>query len=112
MPRRCSRRPASWPEPHAPAGRRERGFPRFVVGLMPSLFTLPVLGGSLLAAIAFGVHLGESSIGLINPIYFQAPPLHPRERGVAIDEASLHRAALPALDLSARVQGYAAPAAE
>ncbi len=79
---------------------------------MPSLFTLPVLGGSLLAAIAFGVHLGESSIGLINPIYFQAPPLHPRERGAAIDEASLHRAAPPALDLYGWEQGHAARAAE
>ena len=58
---------------------------------MHSPFTWPVLGGSLIAAVAFGIHLGESSIGLINPIYFQAPPLHPRERGAAIDESTLQQ---------------------
>jgi hypothetical protein len=79
---------------------------------MQSLFTLPILGGSLLAAIAFGVHLGESSIGLINPIYFQAPPLHPRERGAAIDESSLHRAPPVQTALYGWEQGHAARVAE
>ncbi|MGQ0558276.1 MAG: hypothetical protein ACT4OE_01625 [Sphingosinicella sp.] len=45
----------------------------------------PVLGGSLLAAVAMGVHLGESAVDLINPIHFQGPALHPRDRGVALD---------------------------
>lgn len=82
------------------------------MGLMPSPFTLPVLGGSLLAAVALGVHLGESSIGLINPIYFQAPPLHPRERGAAIDESSLHRAPPVQTALYGWEAGHAARAAE
>ena len=82
------------------------------MGLMHSPFTLPVLGGSLLAAIAFGVHLGESSIGLINPIYFQAPPLHPRDRGAAIEESSLYRAPPVQTALYGWEEGHAARAAE
>ncbi len=46
----------------------------------------PILGGCTLAAVMLGVHLGESSIGLIKPIHFQGPAPHPRERGAAIDE--------------------------
>jgi hypothetical protein len=57
----------------AAKARGERGFRRFVLSAMQSPFTLPILGASLLAAVAFGVHLGESSIGLIKPIYFQEP---------------------------------------
>lgn len=56
---------------------------------MVNPYTLPVLGGSLLAAVALGVHLGESSVGLIHPIHFQGPALHPRDRGAAIDESRL-----------------------
>jgi len=52
-------------------------------------FTLPALGGALLAAVALGVHLGQSAIGLINPIYFQGPAVHPRDRGAALDESAL-----------------------
>ena len=79
---------------------------------MNSPFTLPVLGGSLLAAVAFGVHLGESSISQINPIYFQGPPLHPRDRGAAIDESTLHRAPPIQMALYGWEQGHAARAAE
>ncbi len=56
---------------------------------MANPFTLSILGGSLILATAAGVHLGESAVGLINPIHFQGPALHPRERGVAIDETDL-----------------------
>ncbi len=56
---------------------------------MVNPYTLPVLGGSLLAAVALGVHLGESSVGLINPIHFQGPAVHPRDRGAALDESRL-----------------------
>ena len=55
---------------------------------MVNPFTLPILGGSLLAAVAAGIHLGESSIGLIDPIHFQGPAVHPRDRGAAIDESA------------------------
>ena len=67
----------------------ERALGRFVSGAMVSPYTLPILGGSLLAATALGIHLGESSVGLINPIYFQGPAVHPRDRGAAIDESRL-----------------------
>jgi hypothetical protein len=44
------------------------------------------LGALVLAAIAFGVHLGQSTIDQINPIHFQGPAVHPRDRGaVAYD---------------------------
>ena len=56
---------------------------------MISPFSLPVFGASLLAAVAVGVHLGESAVGLIDPIHFQGPALHPRDRGVAIDERTV-----------------------
>lgn len=79
---------------------------------MHSPFTLPILGGSLLAAVAFGVHLGESSVGLINPIYFQEAPLHPRDRGAAIDERSLHRTQPVTVALYGWEQGHAARAAD
>jgi hypothetical protein len=75
-------------------------------------FSLPVLGASLLVAVVVGVHLGESSVGLINPIYFQEPPLHPRDRGAAIDEASLNRRGPAFADLYGWEQGYAARAAD
>jgi len=35
------------------------------------------------------MHLGDSAIGMINPIHFQGPAPHPRDRGVAIDEPVL-----------------------
>ncbi len=92
--------------------RPERRLGRFVVSAMPSPFTLPILSGSLLAAVALGVHLGESSVGLINPIYFQEPPLHPRDRGAAIDERSLNRAQPVAAELYGWEQGHAARAAD
>ncbi len=76
--------------------------------------TLPILGTSLFMAAAAGVHLGESSIGLINPIHFQGPAPHPRERGVAIYEEPLplqpRRAAYA--ELYGWDEGAAAQAAE
>jgi hypothetical protein len=46
-------------------------------------------GALVLAAGAFGVHVGESAIGQINPLYFQGAALHPRDRGVVVDAAAL-----------------------
>jgi hypothetical protein len=75
-------------------------------------FSLPVMGASLLGAVVVGLHLGQSSIGLINPIYFQAPPLHPRERGAAIDESALGSREPAYAELYGWEQGYAARAAD
>ena|SRR5688572_15957562 len=94
------------------AAKRERRFRRFVIEAMHSPFTLPALGASVLVAVALGVHLGESSIGLINPIHFQGPPLHPRDRGAAIEEGSLHRSQTAYADLYGWEQGHAARAAD
>ena len=46
-------------------------------------------GALILAAGAFGVHVGESAIGQINPLYYQGAAVHPRDRGVVVDEAAL-----------------------
>ena len=102
----------------APPTRPERRSRRFVVAAMHSPFTLPVLAGSMLASVALGIHLGESAIAQINPIYYQAPPLHPRDRGAAIEEGNLARApgdyALPTdyAGLHGWDQGQAALAAD
>lgn len=79
---------------------------------MPSPFSLPVIGFSLLGAAAFGVHLGESAVSLIKPIYFQAPPVHPRDRGAAIHESELGRSGPAYADLYGWEEGHAARAAD
>lgn len=43
------------------------------------------LGGAVIGAVALGIHLGESAIGLIDPVHFQGPAVHPRDRGAAVD---------------------------
>jgi hypothetical protein len=90
----------------------ERRWRRFVVAAMSSPITLPALGGAILGAAVLGIHLGESSIGLINPIYFQGPALHPRERGVAIDENALPPRQPAYAQLYGWDQGNAARAAD
>jgi hypothetical protein len=91
----------------------ERGLRRIVMRAMTSPFTLPIMGGSLLAAVIAGVHLGDSAIGHINPIYFQGPAVHPRDRGAAIDERQLNRPRGPAYaDLYGWDEGAAARAVE
>lgn len=52
---------------------------------MATWLNFPALGGSLLAAVALGIHLGQSAVGLIDPVHFQGPAIHPRDRGAAID---------------------------
>ena len=69
--------------------KQERDGRGFVVRLMLNPFTLPALGGALLGAVVLGIHLGESAVGLIDPIHFQGPAVHPRDRGAAIDETAL-----------------------
>lgn len=48
--------------------------------------------GLALAAAALGAHLGGSTIAMIDPVHFQGPALHPRERGVAIEEEAVQPA--------------------
>lgn len=49
--------------------------------------SLPAFGALLLAAAAFGVHLGQTTIDGINPIHFQGPAVHPRDRGAVAHDA-------------------------
>lgn len=79
---------------------------------MTSPFAFPVLGLSLLAAVLGGVHLGESAIGLINPIHFQGPIVHPRDRGVAIEEPVVTARAPAFHQLYGWEEGHAARAAD
>lgn len=51
--------------------------------------SLPAFGALLLAAAAFGAHLGRTAIEEIDPLYFQGAAVHPRDRGAAVDEAML-----------------------
>jgi len=53
---------------------------------MDKKLTLPAFGALVLAASAFGVHMGQSAIEQINPIYFQGAAVHPRDRGAAVPE--------------------------
>ena len=93
-------------------GRAERRWRRFVMAAMASSTTLPALGGAIIAAAMLGIHLGESSIGLINPIYFQGPAIHPRDRGVAIDENAVRPRPPAYAQLYGWDQGRAARAAD
>lgn len=75
---------------------------------MANFITLPALGVALFVAAGTGVYLGESSIGLIKPVYFQGPAIHPRDRGAALDPNAI-RAREPAFsDLYGWVEGDAA----
>ena len=75
------------PAPAAQGGtsRPERRRRRLVFPAMAPWLNLPALGGAMVAAVALGIHLGESAIGLIDPVHFQGPAIHPRDRGAAID---------------------------
>ena len=79
---------------------------------MTNPMALSVLGVSLLAAVATGIHLGESAVSMINPVHFEGPAVHPRDRGAAIDERRYHGARPPAPQRYGWEQGYAARAAD
>lgn len=49
----------------------------------PSVLITAGIGG--VAAVMFGVTLGNSAISQINPLYFQGAAVHPRDRGAALD---------------------------
>src|SRR5687768_17590074 len=71
-------------------------------------FLSPMLAGSALAGVVFGLYLGESAIGLIDPIHFQGPAIHPRDRGVAVDSGARSQPALAYGDLYGWEEGQAA----
>lgn len=56
---------------------------------MDMKLAFPAFGALLISAAALGVHMGQSAVGGINPLYFQGAPVHPRDRGVVVDETAL-----------------------
>ncbi len=84
MPKRFWRRRRSFPD-----GRREQRPGRIVSVDMTSPLSLPIVGVAAVVATILGLHLGNSAVAEINPIHFQGPALHPRDRGTAIDETEL-----------------------
>jgi hypothetical protein len=83
MPKRFLPRRRRSPEviylPAEPA--RRRAVSRRMVGL-GSVTGFGIAG---IAAVIFGVSLGNSAISQINPVYFQGAAVHPRDRGAAVD---------------------------
>ncbi|HEX8642453.1 MAG TPA: hypothetical protein VF702_00910 [Allosphingosinicella sp.] len=69
-------------------------------------------GALILAAGAFGLHVGQSAIGQINPLYFQGAATHPRDRGVVVDEAALLERGPRFADAYGWAQGAAARSAD
>ncbi|MFN3943413.1 MAG: hypothetical protein ACK4K7_00620 [Allosphingosinicella sp.] len=53
---------------------------------MPHPLTLPALGLAAIAGAVAGIYLGEDSVAQINPIHFQGPAIHPKDRGAAVPE--------------------------
>jgi hypothetical protein len=53
------------------------------------------LGLAVIVAAIVGIQLGESAIAGINPLYFQGAAVHPRDRGAAIDPATVPPPANP-----------------
>ena len=70
--------------------------------------TACALGALLVAGAAFGVHLGASTVEQMNPLYFQPLPVHPRERGAAVDPSQLPPPAPRFADYYGWEQGQAA----
>lgn len=62
----------------------------------------PAIGAAALA-VGLGVQLGASTIREINPVHFQGLPVHPRDRGAAIDPAALEP---PAQSAYAQAYGW------
>lgn len=45
--------------------------------------------GAVALAVGIGVQLGDSAVDQIDPLYFQGPAIHPRDRGAALDPNNL-----------------------
>ena len=74
---------------------------------MDKKLALPAFGALVLAAAAFGVHVGQSAVSQINPLFFQGPAVHPRDRGAVVADA-LPRARPAFAELYGWEQGQAA----
>lgn len=75
-------------------------------------YTLPAMGGALLVAALIGVQLGRSAVASIDPIHFQGPAVHPRDRGAAIDPNAVPPAQARFTDAYGWEQGKAARLAD
>ncbi|HEX8653923.1 MAG TPA: hypothetical protein VF693_01705 [Allosphingosinicella sp.] len=79
---------------------------------MDARLKLPAFAALILGGVAGGVALGESAIDQINPLYFQGVPVHPRDRGAALDPNMLQAQSPRFADLYGWDEGQAARAAE
>ena len=79
---------------------------------MDRKLTGTALGVLILAAGAFGMHIGQSAIDQINPIYFQGAAVHPRDRGAAVDETIAAASPRRFADFYGWADGQAARAAD
>ena len=112
MPRRCWRRHANCPERSSRA-MSERGLRRFVVTAMTSRFALPVMGGSLLAAVALRHPARRKRDRPDQPDLLPGPRRPSARPRRAIDESNLPAPVRPAYrDLYGWDEGAAARAAE
>ena len=93
MPRKCSRPLGNCPEQNPFDAAVERLPCLFVFALMAHPLTLPAVGASLFLALLGGMQLGQSTVRMINPVHFQGPAIHPRDRGAAIDEQQVRSTA-------------------
>lgn len=53
---------------------------------MRKTISLSALGGAVAIAAVAGLHFGQAAVSEIDPIYYQGPAVHPRDRGAAIAE--------------------------
>ncbi|MEA3041250.1 MAG: hypothetical protein QOC65_739 [Sphingomonadales bacterium] len=79
---------------------------------MDARLKLPAVAALILAGVAGGVALGDSAIDQINPLYFQGAPVHPRDRGAALDPNALPAQSPRFADLYGWDEGQAARAAD
>jgi hypothetical protein len=74
--------------------------------------TLPAFGAAAFVAILFGLHIGQSAIDQINPLFFQGAPVHPRDRGAEVSQTSLAPPAPRFAEYYGWEEGQAARAAD
>ncbi|HEX9933190.1 MAG TPA: hypothetical protein VGB08_10150 [Allosphingosinicella sp.] len=79
---------------------------------MEKRLTASALAALVIAAAALGIHLGESAIDQINPLYYQGAAVHPRDRGAAVDETLARPQAPRFAELYGWAEGQDAHAAD
>ena len=79
---------------------------------MDRVISTSALAAVIIAGAAFGIHLGDSAISQINPLYFQGPAVHPRDRGAEVDANPIDSSAPRYAELYGWAEGQEARAAD